>query len=200
MDQRLPAGSPAPGAPDRSGNRRSRPWRTAPWFLDAEGRVLRLRPYQPRDRTALEAMYLDLDPYSRTLGVPPKSEDGLAGWLDHLLEDGWNIVASDDGDIVGHVAVVPADADEPEFVIFVHQEYQNSGIGSELLTETVTHVAAAGYDGLRLTVATGNEAAIAVFENLGFEVTKQLKWEQQMRLGLESSGASGDRLQPAECP
>jgi len=154
--------------------------------------------YQPDDREALVAMYEAVDVHSRTLGVPPKNRADLESWLDHLTTDGWNVVARLDGRIVGHVAVVPADAAEPEFVVFVHQDYQRRGIGTELLKQAIARAAPAGYDALRLTVAAENDAARALFEGLGFEVVERLEWECQMRLSCADPIASQVRRPPAD--
>jgi len=169
-----------------------------PRFLDREGVAVLAEHYQPDDREALAAMYEDVDAHSRTLGVPPKSRADIEAWLDHLTADGWNVLARLDGRVVGHVAVVPADAAEPEFVVFVHQDYQRRGIGTELLKQAIARAAAAGYDALRLTVAAENDAARALFERLGFEVVERLEWECRMRLSCAAPIASQVRRPPAD--
>lgn len=169
-----------------------------PRFVDREGVALLAQPYQPDDREALVAMYEDIDGHSRTLGVPPKTHEDVEAWLDHLTTDGWNVLARLDGRIVGHIAVVPADAAEPEFVVFVHQDYQGRGIGTELVKQAIARAAAAGYDALQLTVAAGNDAAMAVFESLGFEVTERLEWEYRMRLACDAPIAEQVRRPPAD--
>lgn len=72
--------------------------------------------------------------------------------------------------MVGHVGVGPADADDSEFVIFVHRDYQNRGLGTELVNQTVAYAADQDYDVLTLSVSRGNRLAIHVYRNVGFDM------------------------------
>lgn len=106
--------------------------------------------------------------------------------------------AWDNSEVVGHVAAVPVDSAAPEFVIFVHQDHQNNAVGTELVKQLIAYADDRGHEGLTLEVSTGNESAITVYENVGFEVTKEKLSEIEMELDLD--GPLAERLQrpPAE--
>jgi RimJ/RimL family protein N-acetyltransferase len=156
------------------------------------------RPFREEDRSALVSMYADLDRFSRANGLPPMSVPKIESWLDRLLENGWNLVVVDGSEIVGHVAAVPVDSAAPEFVIFVHQDHQNNAVGTELVKQLLAYADDRDHEGLTLEVSTGNERAITVYENVGFEVTEEKLSEIEMELDLD--GSLADRLQrpPAE--
>lgn len=169
-----------------------------PRFVDSEGTALVIRQYRPTDREALVAMYEDLDPQSRTMGLPPSTQRRLDRWLDSLTIDGWSLVAETDDDIVGHVGVTAADAEDPHFVVFVHQAYRNRGIGSELLRQTIAYADEWGHRMLMLTVSTDNDRAVALYDNLGFDVRERTRSQLEMQLSLDLPISDSVKRPPAE--
>lgn len=171
-----------------------------PRFFDGAGDPLLIRPVEDGDVPALVAMYEALDDESRTMGLPPAGREAIEAWLTRLTESGWNLVAFDADRAVGHVGVAPAGADDPEFVIFVHQDHQGRGLGTELVKQTVAYAADGGYDALSLSVSTGNRRAINVYRNVGFEPEAELPGgglDVEMRLPLSAPIADLVRLPPA---
>lgn len=173
-----------------------------PRYVDRTGTAYVIRPFQAGDFAALVAMYESLDPSLRTMGLPPAGRGTLEWWLTGLTEDGWNLVAVRDDEVVGHIGVAPADADEPEFVIFVHQDRQGRGIGTELVKQAVAYAADSGHDALTLSVSTGNRRAVRVYENVGFERSETAPHpttvEVEMGLPMDSAVAERVRRPPAE--
>jgi ribosomal protein S18 acetylase RimI-like enzyme len=156
-------------------------------------------------------MYDRLDSSSRTMGLPPISTDEIRAWIERLDEDGWNLLALDDGTAVGHVGVVPpdgggdgdgdGDGGAPRFVIFVHQAYQGRGIGTELVKQVVAYAADREYGELLLSVSEENERAIDVYEGVGFEIDDDSEGPANvvgMSLPLSHPIADRVRLPPAE--
>lgn len=88
-----------------------------------------------------------------TMGLPLEHRDDCERWIDRLASDGWNLIATGGDEVVGHVAVVPADAADPEFVVFVRPDFQNRGIGAELLDHVVVRADDRDHDELNLTVS-----------------------------------------------
>ncbi|MFB6130623.1 MAG: N-acetyltransferase family protein [Salinigranum sp.] len=140
-----------------------------PRFVDNRGVPWLVRPYEPSDRERLLATYAEFAPDQRAMGLPPLSERALETWLDDLVDAGCNFVATSGDRIVGHAAYTPTDAVDPELAVFVHQDYQNRGIGTELCEHVVAAAAAADRDALVLEVEPGNRPAIRMYEALGFE-------------------------------
>ncbi|WP_435183930.1 GNAT family N-acetyltransferase [Halobellus sp. EA9] len=169
-----------------------------PRFVDGEAVPLLVRPYEEADFDALVEMYEDIDATNRTMGLPPGSRTRIEEWLIRLTDEGWNLVADDDGRIVGHVGVVPAGTDEPQFVIFVHDDYQNRGVGSELIRHLIAYAEDRGHDALRLDVAKGNRRAISVYRNVDFEVTERTQSNLSMHLSLDEPIAEEVQRPPAE--
>jgi RimJ/RimL family protein N-acetyltransferase len=175
-----------------------------PRYLDQEGTAYLIRPYEPDDRDRLVEMYESLGSTSRTMGLPPSSRAAIEDWLDGLVDRGWNLVAREGDRTVGHVGVAPAGADDPQFVIFVHDDRQNRGLGTELVYHTVAYAADREYDALTLSVASGNRRAIHVYRNVGFEPAEADGGpiggaiDLEMRLPLDGAVAERVRLPPAE--
>lgn len=155
-----------------------------PRFVDRESEVVLVEPQEPGDTDALVDMYLGLGPENRTMGLPPATDTGVRRWLGRFLEDGWGLVASLDGTVVGHAGVTPGDATEPHLIVFVADAAQGRGIGSELVRQLAARGAARGHEALVLTVDRRNDAAITVYDNVGFDVIEHLGGEIEMQLSL----------------
>ncbi|MFD1598555.1 GNAT family N-acetyltransferase [Halobellus rarus] len=169
-----------------------------PRFIDGEETPLLVRRYEDREFDAVVRMYEDLDPANRTMGLPPANRDRLEQWLTRLTENGWNLVAVDDDRVVGHVGVVPATTEDPQFVIFVHDDYQNRGVGSELIKHLIASAADRGHDALQLDVAKENRRAISVYRNVDFEVTERKATGLSMELSLDAAIVEAVQRPPAE--
>lgn len=169
-----------------------------PRFTDRDSSTVLVRPHQPDDLEELVEMYLDFDPADRTMGLPPATETQLRGWLDRFVDDGWSLVAEVDSTVVGHAGVTPGDAVAPHLVVFVADEAQGRGIGSELIRQLVAYAAERGHETLVLTVEAGNDAAITVYDNVGFDVVERLGGELEMHLSLDAPIAEAVRRPPAE--
>ncbi|SNZ06667.1 Acetyltransferase (GNAT) family protein [Natronoarchaeum philippinense] len=152
-----------------------------PRFVDHEGQSWTIEPPREGDRAALAEMYDDFDPSQRAQGVPPIGDDRIASWLDGLLDDGCNFVARSGEQVVGHAVYVATDDPEPELAVFVHQDYQNRGLGTELCRHLIATAAAADRRALVLEVEPTNQNAIAVYEKLGFERVQQRTADDPLR-------------------
>lgn len=152
-------------------------------FDDASGREIRIDRISDPSRESLVRMYLDLDGRCRAMGIPPTSESDLRTWLTDL-QDGRNLVARHRDRIVGHAILLPDEESSYELAIFVHHEFQNAGIGTELLRALLGDARAGGIEHVWLTVATGNAAAKRLFRSLGFSVTERSRQQLLMELRL----------------
>ncbi|MFB6219252.1 MAG: GNAT family N-acetyltransferase [Halobacteriaceae archaeon] len=158
---------------------------------DGEGRDIALRVADDGDLDDLVAMYDVFDPADRAQGLPPVGESAIRTWVAGLLgagaddggparaREGLNVAAWHADRVVGHATLVPDD-DGHELAIFVHQEYQGAGIGTELLDTLLGYGAEQGVERVWLTVERWNRAAVAVYEKAGFEITDAESFELQM--------------------
>ncbi|MCL9812734.1 GNAT family N-acetyltransferase [Natranaeroarchaeum aerophilus] len=176
-----------------------------PRFVDTTGSVWTVRPYAPSDREALLEMYREFDSDDRAQGLPPLTEERRVEWIDTLVADGGNFVATADGEIAGHAVYMPTHDPEPELAVFVHQEYQSRGLGTELCKHVIADASAAGRDALVLEVEPSNRHAIGMYERLGFERVEaggsrsridRRAPSFQMRLELSSPSALTTRHPP----
>jgi RimJ/RimL family protein N-acetyltransferase len=144
-------------------------------------------------------MYTNLDEDSRTQGLPPPTRNGLEKWLNHLKTEGWNLLAYHDDRVVGHAAVAPIVASTPKVVVFIHQEFRNRGVGTELLKQLVVYVAGRGYEALQVTIAGENRQAITLCRNVGFEILDQMACDPELRLSLQRPIAEHVQHPPTHC-
>ncbi|WP_135828097.1 GNAT family N-acetyltransferase [Halorussus halobius] len=151
-------------------------------FADREDRDVAVRPYEDADFEPLVEMYADFDPADRAQGIPPATESRIRDWLEVLLE-GLNVVAWHGDRAVGHATLVP-DEDAYELAIFVHQDYQRAGIGSELIRVLLGHGQANDVEKVWLTVERWNHAAVNLYESVGFETSGAESFEMEMALRL----------------
>ncbi len=136
-------------------------------FRDKLGEEIVVRPLLPADRDKLIEMYRTLSPENRCLGLPPQSREALENWIEYLVSNGFSLIAECGNRIVGHVAVLPSNGNA-DLTIFVHQDYQNRGIGQFMLEQVIRFCRSAGFKGVTLVTEKRNVRAIHVYRKLGF--------------------------------
>uniref|UniRef100_A0A7J2TJQ7 GNAT family N-acetyltransferase n=1 Tax=Archaeoglobus fulgidus TaxID=2234 RepID=A0A7J2TJQ7_ARCFL len=138
---------------------------------DKFGEEFLVRQYDhDKDREKLVEMYANYDPEYRCLGLPPLTKEAIENWVDYLGKNGFSIIAEKDGKFVGHLVIVPDDKNRVDLTIFVHQDYQNRGLGQEMMKAIIEYCRNAGFDGITLVTERTNTRAIHVYKKLGFEV------------------------------
>ncbi|RQG87900.1 GNAT family N-acetyltransferase [Natrarchaeobius halalkaliphilus] len=169
-----------------------------PRFADRDGEAMIVELAQQADYYPLVSMYDEMGAEQQTMGIPPLTRGRVESWIERLYRHGWNLIAKHDGRVVGHVGVTPTESDEPEFVIFIAPEYQNRGLGSELMKHVIAYASDRGYDALTLDVARENRRAITVYRNVDFEVTGTNASEVEMVLSLDKPIAKESQLPPGK--
>jgi RimJ/RimL family protein N-acetyltransferase len=153
-------------------------------FTDREGRDIEVRRYDGEFEELVD-MYLGFDPEDRAQGIPPIKEKGIREWLDVLLADDCvNVVAWHDKEPVGHATLVADRHGASELAIFVIREYQEAGIGTELIEGLLGAGREAGIDHVWLTVERWNSAAVALYKKVGFEPSDTGGFELEMAASL----------------
>lgn len=178
-----------------------------PRFRDSDGRAYLLQVAadgpggnDPTDGLldGVVAMYRDYPAEHRSMGIPPVHEARIREWLDGLAARGRNVVATLDGDVVGHAAYAPRDADVPEMLVYVDPAHHGRGLGTELTKHVLAYAAADGCDGVALDVSRDNPTAIHVYESLGFEPTDETPMEVEMRVDTDHPIVLHVRKPPAD--
>ena len=94
----------------------------------------------------------------------------------------------DGGRVIGHAAAIPIPSSAmAELLVFVHQDFQKQGIGTELIRSVVECAPEKSVTCLWLTVLTSNFIAIYVFRKCGFSFIGPIDSEREMILDLGSS-------------
>jgi ribosomal protein S18 acetylase RimI-like enzyme len=152
-------------------------------FTDAEGRPIDIERYDD-DFEGLMAMYETFDPDDRAQGLPPSRPADIHEWLDLLVAEGLNVLATHDDRVVGHATLVPDDQGGHELAIFVVQAYQNATIGSRLIATLLGAGAEDGVERVWLSVERWNNPARRLYEKVGFERCDGGGFELEMALRL----------------
>lgn len=153
---------------------------------DADGNPVEIRTVDEDDAEDVVAMYIEFDPADRAQGIPPSEEHRIRSWVEDLAENGQNVAAWADDEVVGHAVLVPdGTADEAhELAIFVLQRYQGMGIGTELIETLLGHGADSGVERVWLTVEPWNHAAIHLYEKVGFELCGSGSFDREYAIRL----------------
>ena len=156
-------------------------------FSDREDRRIEIRRYDG-EFEALAAMYDDFDPEDRAQGIPPADEERIREWLETITADGGvNVLAWHGERVVGHATLVSDTDDGPtayELAIFVLHDYQQAGIGGELIRGLLGAGRAAGVEHVWLTVERWNQPAVSLYETVGFEPSDTGSFELEMSARL----------------
>lgn len=167
-----------------------------PLEIDAEeGETIlldRCDPEDPSQMKGLVEMYATFDPADRAQGIPPIGRESIRTWLDAILAQGIDVVASIDEEVLGHATLVPDGDLEYELAIFVHQDHRRKGLGSGLLQILLGAAIEDGISYIWLSVERWNTIAISLYESVGFRTCDAGSFELEMSIRLASDGE--DRL------
>lgn len=148
-------------------------------FVDDGSREITVRPYQPDDFEGLVEMYATFDPAQRAQGTPPLTDEEIREWVTELLE-GVNVVALHDGRTVGHVSFVPDGTGRHELAIFVHQEFQHAGIGTNLMAAGLGYASDEGVGYVWLSVESWKRDIQRFYSRAGFSVVNPMGASHRM--------------------
>jgi len=165
-----------------------------PRFVDSEGDPLVITPAERSDSAALTTFYAECNPGADGPDQPPFEPDRRSQWATRVLERGCNLLAKQGSDIVGHALYTPSDVPDPEFVVTVHPDVRNRGIGAELAKHGIATAAAGDREALIAVLDERDRPAYAFFDDLGFEIVDQFTYQTdgvrqtrlRMRLPLDS--------------
>ena len=139
-------------------------------FFDKQGSPFELKTYGAADYSLLEDMYDAFSPKAKFQGMPPLKSETRRKWLENLLESGENVLAWREGKVIGHVVVIPdTHLEDGEFLIFVHQDHRNVGVGTQLALNVLKKSKGLGLRKIWLMVGTYNYTAIRLYKKCGFE-------------------------------
>src|SRR4030042_3885321 len=136
---------------------------------DKGGTPFVIRLYQNEDYPAVAEMYRGVEPKEWSQGLPSQSEHKREECLRYMMGEGVNILAVMEEKVVGHAALFEMERGQTcEYLVFVHQHYQDRGIGTALTPTRRGLAQEMGYSKIWLTVGTINLKATHVSEKVGF--------------------------------
>ncbi|WP_293763994.1 GNAT family N-acetyltransferase [uncultured Aquitalea sp.] len=133
-----------------------------------------VRHATPEDAAALRELLSHPSTYGNTLQLPYPSLQQWRNRLGNVPEGHYPMVAElEDGRVVGNITLwresVPRLAHGASLGITVHPAWQGCGIGTALMRAAIDFADNwLGLHRLELTVFTDNQAAIALYEKMGF--------------------------------
>ncbi|MBW1722510.1 MAG: GNAT family N-acetyltransferase [Deltaproteobacteria bacterium] len=151
---------------------------------DKFGEPFELKFGTGEDIIGLMEMYDDFSPRPASQGLPPEDSETRRSWVENVFTTGMNFLACREGKVLGHAALIPDPGGRSaEFIIFVHQDYRNLGIGTALARRSLEEASRMGYESVWLTVANTNYIAIKLYRKLGFQICEMDACERTMEIG-----------------
>jgi len=135
------------------------------------------------DLPCLMEMYHRFVPRPASQGLPPADFETCQKWINDLFQIAENLLAWHDQEVIGHAALIPdVNRRSGEYVIFVHQDYRNRGIGTALTQAILDEAKNLGFQSVWLTVAITNSIAIRLYVKVGFQYCDMDECERTMRI------------------
>jgi RimJ/RimL family protein N-acetyltransferase len=152
---------------------------------DKAGAVFQIGRCGAGDLSCLMSMYHRFSPKPASQGLPPPDLETCQRWINELIQIGENLLAWHEQEVIGHAALIPdVNRGSGEYVIFVHQDYRNRGIGTALTQAILDEARNLGFQSVWLTVAVTNFIAIRLYVKLGFQYCDMDECERTMRITL----------------
>ena len=154
-------------------------------FRDKSGQPFSIARGHGEHCASIMEMYRVFSPRPASQGLPPGDSETCEKWVKDILSIGENALALRKESIIGHAALIPdGNRNTGEFIIFVHQDCRNLGVGTELTRWTFERARALGFHSIWLTVAVTNFIAIKLYRKLGFEYCDMDDCERTMIIKL----------------
>ena len=117
-------------------------------------------------------MYADLSQESLRWSMPPYNRQRIERWTSDL-ENTIILIARDENRVVGHLQILigtsPRFREMGDLFIYIHQDYQNAGLGAALMDEAIALARQRGLHRVELTVVADNHRAVRLYEKVGFQ-------------------------------
>lgn len=153
--------------------------------IDKSGRPFEMGSGSDVDFPSLLEMYRVFSPKPASQGLPPEDPETCCRWVRSLFEISASVLGWRGDCVIGHAALAPdMKKRSAEFVIFVHQDHRNLGIGTDLTRFALEKSRKLGFDSVWLTVNVSNFIAVKLYKKLGFEYCDADSLERVMKITL----------------
>jgi len=139
-----------------------------------DGRTVQIRLLKPEDKDKLVEMYESLSSEAVRWGMPPYTRETLEGGWFRNLQHITAVVAFYGDKIVGHAQIFkfphPRRKGTADLLTYVHQDFQNVGLGAALLSRLIEIARNEGLRRIGLYVVADNKRAIRLYQKFGFKI------------------------------
>jgi len=103
-------------------------------FRTKKGRDVTICLFSKEALHALLTFYDQFEPKEGYQGLPPRLKSSRRRWVENLVEGNLTLLAMEGRQVIAHAAAIPIPTSSmAELLVFVHQDFQNQGIGTELI-------------------------------------------------------------------
>jgi RimJ/RimL family protein N-acetyltransferase len=137
-----------------------------------DGRRVSIRTYRPTDKEELVSMYADLSQETLRWSMPPYNRQRIERSTSNL-ENTIILIGHAEDRIVGHLQISigasPRFRESGDLFIYLHQEYQNVGLGAALMQEGIAVARERRLHRVELTMVADNRRAVSLYEKVRFQ-------------------------------
>lgn len=114
-------------------------------------------------------MYDAYKPLGSVQGLPPADKDKRHQWVQDIISNGTNLLALFEDNVIGHVSLFSIPTNWAEYFIFIHNDFQRQGIGTNMTIYVIEWAQKENLSTIWLTVERKNYVAIALYRKVGFK-------------------------------
>ncbi len=144
-----------------------------------DGRELMVMRFTEGDKDGVAEMMASMSDEALRWGMPPYTRERLErGWWPNM-ENVAALVAVDGDRVAGYAGLRkfshPRRRGNSDYVIYLHQDYHNIGLGTAMTKSIVELAKEEGLHRIGLSVVADNKNAIRVYEKVGFVFEGRLR-------------------------
>ena len=143
-----------------------------------DGREVAIRPLTTEDNEKMYKMFASMSEEALRWGMPPYTRERIERWMGNI-ENLIVLGAEHEKRLIGYAQIHkgsnPRRIGTAGLAIYLHQDYQGVGLGTEMVGLLLEAAEEQGVHKVNLDTVADNEAAIHLFEKMGFEVEGRIR-------------------------
>ena len=143
-----------------------------------DGREVAIRPLTAEDNEKIYEMFKAMSEEALRWGMPPYTRERIERWMRNI-ENLIILGAEHERRLIGYAQIgkgsQPRRIGTAGLAIYLHQDYQGAGLGTEMTGLLLEAAEEHGVHKVNLDTVADNEAAIRLFEKMGFEVEGRIR-------------------------
>ena len=143
-----------------------------------DGLQVILSEYTSDDFDKVVDLFGSLSPEALRWGTPPYTREVIERWMQEI-KNKIVLVAHFQNKIIGYCMIHGSSRPQykgiRDFMIYIHQDFQNKGLGSTMTSMAVKLAKDEGLHRIELEVVTDNKIAVHIYEKTGFKIEGLMK-------------------------